>query len=119
MSETLPTITVKQKADGRVRIINLSDFNPEIHENQTEQTSYDREAAKAFLKEKGVEFAKNISDKKLQELVESVNDPKAFGVVEVSGRFVIVDASGNQQGEETFSTAEDAELMIKLLSGSE
>lgn len=58
-------------------IINKSDFNPNIHsligqEKEEVKEEFDREAAKEYLTTLGVQFAKNIGDKKLAELVENM-----------------------------------------------
>ena len=45
MSEC-PTMQIKQKLDGRIRIINVSDFNPEIHDDKIEPAAKVAKAAK-------------------------------------------------------------------------
>jgi hypothetical protein len=122
MTETTLTMTVKEKSSGRVRIINASDFNAEVHEladavKVTPTSTFDRKAAQAALKQAGVEFAKNASDEKLQELLDGLNKQPALSIKEVDGKFLIVDANDVQQGEEVFGTVEDAEMMLSLLTG--
>lgn len=119
MSETVPTIMVKRKDDNFVCLINLSDFNPELHDavGAETETSFDREAAKKALDERGIKYAKNVSNEKLQELLDLSANPKTMGIVEIEGKFIIVNAAGEQQGEEAFEKKEDAELMLEMLTG--
>lgn len=69
MSDAIPTITIDTE-NGPV-VINMSDFDPTVHKIAGAEPSFDREAAVAYLNEKGVQFAKNIGEKKLIELVEA------------------------------------------------
>lgn len=120
MSEVLPTILVKRKEDNHVCLINLSEFDEKLHEavGSENQSGFDREAAKKALDEKGVKYAKNASDTKLQELLDEANKPQPeLSVVEKDGKFVIVNKDGEQQGDEQFDKEEDAKVMVELLTG--
>jgi len=70
MTDIVPTMTIE--TDNGPVVINASDFNPELHKMAgfEEAVTFNREEAVAYLTEKGVEFAKNIGDKKLKVLVE-------------------------------------------------
>ena len=132
MSEdTVATVQVKEKETGRIRVINQSSFDKELHEEvkgknkptseakKEDAEEFDREKAKEYLTEKNVSFAKNISNEKLAELVEETKKKEpagaALSVKEVDGKFRIVDADDNQQGDD-FDTKEDAELMLSMLT---
>lgn len=67
-----PTMKIKEKKDGRVRIINMSDYDEKLHEVFNEAPSKDeREELKEALDAKGVKYAKNASTEKLKELLEA------------------------------------------------
>lgn len=88
MHEITPTVRVKEKASGRNRVINLSDFDSELHETAVE--------------EKAVK-------KKVPALkVEKLED----------GKFIVVDAKGKKQGEEVFEKEEDAQALVDMLAGN-
>lgn len=112
----VPTIQIKMKSDGRIRIIDESAFDPADHEHvgATARAAFDREAAKATLDAAGVKYAKNVGDAKLAELVAALDAPKALSVRAMPDGFIIVNAAGEQQGE-TFKTEEDAKLMLEML----
>ena len=69
----VPTVTIKEKDSGRVRIIDLSAFDAEVHESVSapiaEEDGFDRQAAMSKLTEADVKFAKNTTNAKLKELV--------------------------------------------------
>jgi glutaredoxin len=113
MSETVPTITIKDKQEGHVRLINESDFDSALHEKIDAVEQFDTASAKAFLDSKGVTYAKNAGAKKLAELVEEV---KALKIVEKDGKFVIVNGLDEEQGQ-PFNTKEEADSMLQLLTG--
>lgn len=123
MNDSTLTMTVKEKSSGRVRIISASDFNADVHQvtdavkAPASASGFDRKGAQTKLKDAGVTFAKNATDEQLQELLDGLNKQPALSIKEVDGKFSIVNADGVQQGEETFSTAEDAETMLNLLTG--
>lgn len=73
-AERLPIITVKEKQSGRIRVINLVDFDEAIHESATAPTTdeFDRQVGLDALRAAGIEHAKNISNKKIQELLEGM-----------------------------------------------
>ena len=81
MSEVVPTITVESE-NGPV-VINLSEFNPDVHKVATgeepEAVAFDRAEAVAYLTEKDVKFAPNIGDKKLKALLEETKAAEAAG----------------------------------------
>lgn len=89
MRDTIPTILIKGE-NGMKRCINLSKYDPKKHqlwenknavhkeekeeEKQVVHDEFDREYAKSFLKQKGVKFAKNITNDKLEELYNDEKD---------------------------------------------
>ena len=120
MSHSVPTIRVKQKEDKRVRVINLSEYDEDLHEmvesekveaSVEKEKNDKREELKAILDKAGVEYNARFGEAKLQELVD------AMLVIEEVGEneFVIVNGKGEQQGEEIFKSHEEAATMLELL----
>lgn len=119
LHETVETVFVETK-NGPVRI-NKDDFDPKVHKlvgEKQEEDAFDRKGAMAFLEERNVEFAKNISNDKLKALVEETeNAVKKFQIVQKDEKFIIADADGNQVGSDAYDSQEDAETMLNMLTG--
>jgi hypothetical protein len=123
MSEEIPTILVKEKSTGRLRTINLSSFDSDLHEKakastKAEPTAFDREAAKEVLTAKGITFAKNVSNEKLAELLAEVSvTVPAFRVEQDGEKFVILNEKDEVVGQH-LDTKEAAEQMLTIYTGS-
>jgi len=125
---TTPTVTIKGQ-NGDPLIINLEDYDAKAHTiigtTQTpDAPKFDREAAKAKLKEAGVKFAGNAKNELLKKLVADLGATppeapveKTFAVEPKDDKFVIVDGEGVQIGEDTYDTVEDANTMVSLVKG--
>jgi len=114
MQDVCPTVIVKgQKGDPLV--INLSDYDEKKYELFEKKDAFDREAMKTFLDEKKVKYSANISNKKLQALCDETKN--VLSVVEHEGGFIIANGMGDQIGEESYTTVEEAETMLKMLTG--
>lgn len=117
MNKPLPTIVVKGN-NGQPLIINESDYDPrqyELFDNKKDSVA-DKETLKAFLNEKGVDYPKNISEKKLMKLYEDTLS-NTLSVVEKNGKFTIVNGKDEKIGDDSYATAEEAELMLKMFTG--
>jgi len=79
MSDSLPTVVIST-TNGPV-IINESDFDPKIHvlfeAPAQEADAFDRKGAKEYLDSLGVQYAKNIKDDALAQLVEDTKKTMA------------------------------------------
>lgn len=65
----IETVKVKREGPKGCKIINKTDFDPEIHElYESDPTGPTRDEMKAYLTEKGVEFPQNIKGDKLAEM---------------------------------------------------
>lgn len=116
MSETCPIIIIEGQ-NGQALIINECDYNKAKHTVfGKEKDSFSRKSLTDFLDKKEVKYAKNISDKKLKQLVDETK-AASLSVVEKDGKFIIVNGEGIQTGEEVYTSLEDAETMVTLLMG--
>ena len=119
INEITETVLIETK-NGPV-MINKNDFDRKVHkvaDEKQEEDSFDRKGAMAFLEERKVDFAKNISNDKLKALVEEVETAvKKFQIVQKNDKFIISDADGNQVGSDAYDSQEYAETMLNMLTG--
>ena len=123
MNDKCETVVVVGE-DGQSLIINAIDFDEtkyqlfEVDIKKEDLTLFDREAAKAYLIEKGVEFNTRAKNETLEELVEKTKaaeegKPK---IEEKDGKFVVVNANGEPMGE-PYETKESAEAVLAAIGG--
>lgn len=119
MSDILPTVVIKT-VNGPV-VINLSDYDPKIHElvegnapaaegNLENMTATE---LKALAEERKVDV-KGLRSKAdlLKALQDAEAAPQFFVYPTAEGKFMIVDVNGDRQGEEEFETQEEAEQFL-------
>lgn len=115
MQNTCPTIKIVGQS-GQPLIIDLSCYDEKKHKVFGEvKPSFDKKALTDFLDSKEVKYAANISNKKLQALVdETVN---TLSVEKHEEAFIIVNGNGDQVGDESYETEDKADEMLKMLTG--
>lgn len=121
MSEILPTLKIIQ--EGNVVTINESDYDPKVHklaENSGEQKEETEEGLesksfaelKEIAEEKGVDVKGIRSKDAILKALADHEKPQLFAFPNAEGKFIVVDASGDQVGEDVYDTQEEAEKAI-------
>lgn len=114
MQGICPTITIKGQK-GQPLDINLSDYDEKKHELFGQKDSFDRKQLTDFLDGKKVKYAANISNKKLEALVDET--VSVLSVEDNEGVFIIVNGQGDQIGDDSYETKDEADTMLKMLTG--
>lgn len=126
MSDILPTVVIKT-VNGPV-VINLSDYDPKIHElveGDAPAVEGDAPAAEGDLENMTATELKALAEERkvdvrglrskadlLKALQDAEAAPQFFVYPTAEGKFMIVDVNGDRQGEEEFETQEEAEQFL-------